>query len=269
MTDDPYKEFRDPDCPSIEVSNRDLATYLIGEPDLEAQLLVITSLICRNQQVDMALSAEIKQRDEDFRRNARRNEMERMYREARWLDALHHSGFQGAAHSMAAVGMLAPFIESLFVSIFSGLRKYVQIKINGSSADPRIAAPLDEFWDPHFAFDPGGHRRAIVDGIEQLARTIGLSKNLPSGYVKMLSALFAYRNKMFHLGFEWPIKERCKFNKRVESGEWPAEWFRKATRGDKPWIFYLSDEFITHCLKTIDEVLEGVGAYFRDRQGLT
>ena len=226
-------------------------------------------MIRRNQLDDEALAAEIKELDEDVRAYARWNAKYRMYLEDRWLDALHQSGFQGAAHSMAAVGMLAPFIESLFVSIFSGLRKYVQIKNNGSNDDPRIAAPQDEFWDPHFAFDPGGYRRAIVDGIEQLSRTIGLSKYLPSGYVKMLSALFAYRNKMFHLGFEWPMKERCKFNKRVQSGEWPDEWFGKATRGDKPWIFYMSDEFITHCLKTIDEVLEAIGAYFRERQGLT
>ncbi len=31
--------------------------------------------------------------------------------------------FQGSAHSMSAVGMLAPFIESLFVAIFDGTAK--------------------------------------------------------------------------------------------------------------------------------------------------
>ena len=178
--------------------------------------------------------------------------------------------FKDAAHSMAAVGMLAPFIESLFVSIFSGLRKYVQSQEQWLKVTTPGSLPSqDEFWDPRFVFDPGGRRIAIVDGIKQLARTIGLSKYLPSGYDKVLKALFEYRNKIFHLGFEWPKEERMKFDKRVKSGELPAEWFRTATRDDKPWIFYMSDEFITHCLKTIDEVIEAVGAYFRERQGLT
>ena len=33
-----------------------------------------------------------------------------------------HLTFQASAHSMSAVGMLAPFIESLFVAVFDGLK---------------------------------------------------------------------------------------------------------------------------------------------------
>ena len=36
------------------------------------------------------------------------------------VDHLHQSVFQDAAHSMAAVGMLAPFVESLFKQAFPG-----------------------------------------------------------------------------------------------------------------------------------------------------
>ena len=269
MNEDVWKEYKNQDSSRFEVSNRDLAMYVIGERDLEAQLLAITSLLCRNQQEDEALAAKIKQLDEDVRAYARGNAMYQMYLEDRWGDALHHSVYQDAAHSMAAVGVLAPFIESLFASIFSGLREYEQSNNNSSPDDPRITASQNEFWDPRFVFNRGGRRRDIVAGIKQLARTTGLSEYLPSGYVKMLLALFKYRHMMFHLGFEWPKDERMNFDRRVKSGEWPAEWFRKATRGDKPWIFYMSDEFIIHCLKTIDAVLEGVGAYFRERQGLT
>ena len=268
MNEDVWKEYEDQDSSRFEVSNRDLAMYVIGEPDLEAQLLAITSLLCRNQLTDEALKAEIKQLDEDVRAYANGNAMYRMYLEDRWGDALHHSGFQDAAHSMAAVGMLAPFIESLFVSIFSGLRECEQSKINASIDDPRIAVPQDKFWDLRSEFYHRRRRCGVVAGILHVAHATGLTKYLPSGYDKVLKALFKYRNKMFHLGFEWPMPERIEFDK-LRSRKWPAEWFRTATRGDEPWIFYMSDEFITHCLKTIDEVLEGVGAYFRERQGLT
>ena len=260
MNDDIWKGFADQDFSWFEVSNRDQALFLIRERDLEAQLLAIRGALSRNRQADAAVAAKVKELDEQVRTYAGGDAMYQMYLEDRWVDALHDTVFQDAAHSMAAVGMLAPFVESLFVSIFSGLREYEQSDNVASRNDPRIAASQNEFWDKQ-----GGRRKDIVKGIRQLSSTTGLSEYMPSGYVEMLSALFAYRNKLFHLGFEWPIQEGINFDNRVKSGEWPAEWFRKATRDDKPWIFYMSDEFITHCLKTIDEVLEGVGAYLRRR----
>lgn len=263
MNDNRSKESADQDSSWFDVSNRDLALGLFGEHDLEAQLLAITGLLSRNQQDDEALEAKIKQLDKDARADARRSAMYWLQLEDEWLDSLHHSVFQDAAHSMAAVGMLAPFVESLFVSIFHAIREYKKNNSNSSRDDPRIAASDNEFWDPHYVFDPKGRRPDIVAGIEQLTRTTGLAEFLPCGYVKVLSALFAYRNKMFHLGFEWPVEERIKFDRRVQSGELPAKWFRKATSGENPWIFYMSEDFILHCLNTIDEVLDGVGAYMK------
>lgn len=269
MNEDIWKEYRDQECSSFEVSNRDLAMYLIGERDLEAQLLAIKGLLSRNQQDDEALEAKIKQLDEEIRANAHRSAMYRMRIEDDWLDSLHYGIFQDAAHSMAAVGMLAPFIESFFVSIFSGLRDHERNDKIASNDDPKTPTASNESWDPQRVYDDQWRRPGVVNGILRVARATGMAIYLPSGYDKVLKALFAYRNKMFHLGFEWPKEERMKFDKRVKSGEWPAEWFGKATRDHEPWIFYMSDGFITHCLETIDEVLEGVGAYFRDRQGLT
>ena len=269
MNEDVWKEYRDQDSSRFEVSDRDLAMYLFGDPDFEAQMLAIRGALSRNKQTDAAVAAKIKELDEQIRTYASRDQMYQMYLEDEWADALYDATFQDAAYSMAAVGMLVPFLESLFVSTFSGLRDHERSDIIASSDDPKTAESSNESWDPQSVFEHQRRRRGVVNGILHVSSTIGLAKYLPFSYDKMLNALFAYRNKMFHLGFEWPMKERCKFNKRVQSGEWPAEWFRKATRGDEPWIFYMSDEFITHCLKTIDEVLEGVGAYFRERQGLT
>ena len=269
MNDDLWKEFADQNFSWFEVSNRDQALFLIHECDLEAQLLAIKGALCWNRQADEAVAAKIKEFEEQIHAYAGGDQEYQMHLEDSWIDAMHGSVFQDAAYSMAAVGMLAPFVESLFVSIFSGLREYKQSNNGASRDDPRIAASQNEFWDPHFVFDQGGRRRDLVDGIEQLARTTGLLEYLPSGYDRVLLALFAYRNKMFHLGFEWPMEERIKFGDRVRSGEWPAEWFQKSTTGDEPWIFYMSDEFIRHCLTTIDEVLEGVGAYLKKATGLT
>ena len=267
MNDELWKKFKDQDFSHFDVSNRDQALFLIGGLDLEAQLIAIRAAVSRDQQAEVAVAAKIRELEKQIRTYAGGDEQVQMYLDDRWVDALHGTVFQDAASSMSAVGMLAPFVESLFVSIFSGLRKQKQSNKSAASDDPRLSASQNEFWDPHFVFDPGGRRRDLVAGIGQLAHTTGLLEYLPSGYKRMLSALFAYRNKMFHLGFEWPMEERIKFDKRVRSGEWPANWFHKSTTDDEPWIFYMSADFVQHCLTTIDEVLEGVGAYLKRRQG--
>ena len=266
MNNDLWREFADQDFSWFEVSNRDQALFLIRERDLEAQLLAIRGALNRNRQAELAVAAKIKELEDQLRAYAGSDQRYQMHLEGRWENAIYGSVFQDAAYSMAAVGMLAPFVESLFVSIFSGLRKHEQCNSNTSNDDPRIAASQNEFWDPHFVFDRSGRRRDLVDGIAQLARTTGLSEYMPLGYDRMLSALFAYRHKMFHLGFEWPMEERIKFDKRVRSDEWPANWFQSSRTDNEPWIFYMSAEFIRHCFSTIDAVLEGVGAYLKHRE---
>lgn len=74
--------------------------------------------------------------------------------------------------------------------------------------------------------------------------------------------LFEYRNKMFHLCLEWPDEERKKFAARIDSGGW-TDCFARAKSGGKPWIFYMSREFIDHCLDTVDRIIEGIGGRVR------
>jgi len=69
---------------------------------------------------------------------------------------------------------------------------------------------------------------------------------------------------MFHLGFEWPMAERHAFAARIQSEGWPADWFSCATSGDEPWIFYMSDIFITHMLSTTEAVLDGFATCVKD-----
>jgi hypothetical protein len=63
---------------------------------------------------------------------------------------------------------------------------------------------------------------------------------------------------MFHNGLEWPLDER------IRSKGWPSDWFSTATSADEPWIFYLSEQYIEHCLEMIEQVLDAVGAFNRD-----
>ena len=262
MTEELWRNLEGSDFHRFEISNRDQALFLIQERDLEAQLLPIRGALRRNQKADEAVSEKIRELDKYIRSYAGGDDRYQMYIEDQWVDAIHHSVFQDAAHSMAAVGMLAPFVESLFVSIFSGLRKRQQQEDgNAQAADVRTAGSMAEFWDPHFVFERGGRRIDLVVGIKQLSASTGLTEFLPGDYEKTLSALVAYRNKMFHNGFEWPMEERLRFDERIRSESWPADWFEKSTSGDEPWIFYMSNAFIEHCLATIDRVLEGVGTY--------
>ena len=244
------------DLVSFELTDRLRALILMHEYDLEAQLLAIRSVLHRNRKSDEDLATQI----ESLNAAIRESSSEDAAQLEDWrVDQLHSSVFQDAAHSMSAVGMLAPFIESLFVAIFKGLRADQQRK--GTDSNPRTVALDDHFWDPHNVFDQGGHRRNIVQGIVQLSDSIGLSEFLPDDLEGTLSALFAYRNKMFHHGLEWPLDERQKFEQSIQQNNWPSNWFMKSLTGGDPWVFYLSTSFIHHCLVTIDRVLEGVGTY--------
>jgi hypothetical protein len=91
-----------------------------------------------------------------------------------------------------------------------------------------------------------------------------MTARLPEGWKATLSALFAYRNKMFHHGFEWPMTERAAFAETMRKQRWPADWFLGGTSDREPWIFYLSPAFIDRCLQLADGVLAAFGNFIRD-----
>lgn len=260
MTDKLLRELEAAESDSFEFTSRDRALVLIEEYDLEAQLLVIKGLVKRNSESDKTLEAEIKVLDAEIRRHT---DDYADFLQDSWIEHLHSSVFQDAAHSMSTVGMLAPFVESLFVAIFQGLRANRR-PVDGVS-DARAAALHDDFWNPHYVFEGGRRRKDVVRGIRQLSESTGLAAYLPDSLSKTLSALFGYRNKMFHNGFEWPMVEREKFGNTIRENQWPSEWFTQSTSDGKPWIFYMSSNFIQHCFATIDQVLEGVGDYLREK----
>ena len=213
------------------LTNRDWAHIELRVLDVEAQLLAIKSLIRRNRQADEDLNRRI---DDLRKQDQQGNDF--------WVDDIYQSFFQDVAHSMAAVGMLAPFIEALFTAIF-----------------PRL--PDEKAKD----------KQGIVKATTQLAESSGLAQFFPDDYEKTLDALFLYRNKMFHNGFIWPLDVRKKFQKTIKERGWPCNWFEETIhkdpceKGDKemPWIFCMSADFIEHCLLTVENILDGYGKSVR------
>lgn len=244
-----------------ELDLRDHLFYLGLNLDVDAQLVAIQHLLYRNQTADEGLVREIREIEEHAKTvSGRLND--RAVDE--WMSRLHASVYQDAAHSMAAVGMLAPLMESIFCQCFQGIGAKFFPSVGPVTSHDRWIAAHTAQWNCRFVIQNGQMRTDLVKGIEQLADALGMSQRLPQDLRKTLSALFAYRNKMFHLGFEWPLAERRAFAARITTEGWPTDWFSQASHGDEPWIFYMSSVFIDHLLATIDGVLDGFAIYVRD-----
>ena len=241
----------------IDIDERDYVYFILDGLDIDAQILAIKRLFDVLKQEENISGANVKKMEE-YARLHTGIQNERAVEE---LVALYQeSVFRDAANSMAAVGMLAPTIESLFYQVFNNIRlKYYSDKTVFSNA--RFMNGNKNSWDCHYYWKNENRERNLVKGIIQLAEAIGLSSYLPNDMRITLEALFEYRNNMFHNGFEWPEKEIKKFDKRINDSKWPETWFQKAESNYDPWIFYLSEEFINHCIKIVESILYGLGAY--------
>ena len=164
---------------------------------------------------------------------------------------------------MAAVGLLATFLESFF---------YQSFRLIGSEMASESLVPSDherwqhaggEKWDCHFVWKNGHKVKDLVEGIVQLVDAVHMKDHMPEDLHVTLSALFRYRNKMFHCGLEWPLTERKRFEQ--ELSRWPEDWFLRATAGDAPWVFYMSASFIAHCLDRTERIIEGIGRFRKER----
>jgi hypothetical protein len=225
--------------------------------DIDAQLAAIRILLRQNVEAQTALGDEIA-RIESKARTLTGAQNERAVDAS--VDLIHHSVYQAAAHSMAAVGMLAPFVETLFFRSFNsmGLRFFPATVEVSNHARWELARALQ--WDCHYVFRDKRRQKNLVEGILQLADATGLAPKLPARFEPMVRLLFRYRNDNFHHGFEWPRDVRERFEKQ----QWPTAWIEKAMTGEEPWIFYLSDDFIKECLTIIDEVLNAIAAFIRE-----
>lgn len=246
----------------VDFDDRDHGLFLLEDIDLDAQLLAVRSLLRRNRQADEELTSEIERLDA----LARSADGDRAHHLVdAWVDEMHGSVYQGAANSMAAAGMLAPLIESMLVAMFAEIGRRYAGELANLSHPVRSGISSRTFWDPHKLYGgTGAVTTDLVAGLTQLAQAIGLEPYLPTGYAPPLKALFTYRNKMFHNGFEWPKTKRIAFAAKITEEGWPNEWFERATSGGDPWVFYMSDTLIALCLRTVDDLVKAIGRYVRD-----
>ena len=84
-------------------------------------------------------------------------------------------------------------------------------------------------------------------------------KYLPADLKITLNALFTYRNRMLHHGLEWPSNVRIAFGNFIKG--FPSTWFSSSTSGGDPWIFYMTEDFVPHLLKTVEKVFEAMTKY--------
>jgi len=240
-----------------EIDDRDIALGILT-PDYESQLAAIRGLLQRNYADEERATAKLLEMEADIRERHGPQVVD--FWIDTWVDHLHEGVFIDAAHSMAAVGLVAPLIESLFDRAFRYLETEADAAHPPTADHPRW--DYGDRWNCRFVWNGGRRSPGTAKGILQLADASGLREYLPEDLGSTLLALFAYRNKMAHCGLEWPKKDREEFANRIRSEGW-TDFFSSAKKGESPWIFYLSREFVDHCLNTVSETIDGIGAYVR------
>ena len=214
------------------VTDRDIGLAILA-PHYASQWVAIRSILLRNQEAEDEASAQIRELEADIRTH----DYPQHWVDHNWVTQMHDKTFLDAAHSMAAVGLIAPLMESLFGRVVAYFKD-------------------EQTWD-------GSRRRVgIAKAFLQIAEDIDLRRHLPDDLDRTAPALFAYRNKMFHCGLEWPEKDRTNFAKRIHSDGWTG-YFSQAESGNEPWFFYMTTGFVKRCLDTIYETIDGVGAHAR------
>lgn len=236
-------------------TDREYAEMTLSDMDIALQVLAIREVLERNRVAGLDRAQEI----ETLAAHAR----EAVGSHAEHLvdlhiEGLHFSVYQDAANSAAAVAMLAPLLETVFVRMFSHLGKSRTKVVDATSRETLTRADL---WNPKLVFRSSGRAEDLVSGIKQVSDMSGLTPLLPADYETVLKALFAYRNNMLHNSFEWPEARLRSFT--GQAAQWPATWFSKSSRGNDPWIFYMGDAFVDRCLALVGEILSAFGALVR------
>lgn len=239
----------------MHLTDREYAHYYFDDYDLDAQLIAIRAFLSASR------AAEKSQTDEIDALARRAKEIGSDHLIGMWTDEIHTSVYHDAARSAAAVGMLAPFVENLFTGIFRGIATLGEDVLGHDQKSARSERAKAQFWSPQNYYEKGEVRTDLAAGIMQLAEASALKPHLPVDLKDVLTALFDYRNRMLHNGFEWPQAQREAFGNRVIN--WPKNWFVSAISNRKPWVWYMSEAFIRRILALIDQVLDAAGQHIR------
>ncbi len=244
---------------SEEIDN--WACVVLPNLDYDSQLIAIQHLLNVHENDEKVIKKDIKELDDFIENSKGAREDYREYLLDEQVSKFHFSVYQSAAHSMAAVGMIAPFMESIFHQAFHGIGKEMYSANKSPNNHYRWEKSIHEAWDCHFVWNKNHRSKDLVKGILQLSEATGLREFLPEDIEILLTVLFSYRNKMFHCGFEWPIEERSRFWNRNINEKWPSSWLSAATSDGEPWVIYLTDDFITHCINHIEKIINGISRF--------
>ena len=96
---------------------RDAAGLVMPHLDYESQLIAILELLRHQRQAEEVVGREI----DKLKKFAERTRDEHAIDE--WIAHISQHTYHAAAHSMAAVGMIAPFTESVFYHAFRGIER--------------------------------------------------------------------------------------------------------------------------------------------------
>lgn len=238
-------------------SNREYAPIIIGALplgycDIDAQLKAIQNILNilrKSKNSDDTMLSE---------------ELPEEYSE----EIVHQSVYNRSAYSMAAISMIAPFIEMLFYRLFNDENCQERFMKVADKNHVRWKLDKKDHWSLSYWYDASMNsgkykQKSTYKSIVQICEAIDLAPYLPDDFDKVIKIVFEYRNAMFHNGFEWALNKREKFQEMIENMGCQISWIDLATSGKEPWAFYLTEEFIDHCMKNIGKILEGIGAYDR------
>ena len=201
---------------------------VISGANYHAQLDAVRKFLSRQKQAEARLQEDLR-RAEQLVKAASGDLHDWLNDEL--IERWESSVYEDATRSIAAAVMLAPLVESLF---------------------QRLALATHREWS----------EKPVPSKIMGLVNDCKLSP-IPAEFERTLRALFKYRNNMLHWGLEWPSDERRNFPELIRNSGWPKSWFNCSEDGEGPWIFYLTDEFVSHCLNTFDRVLDVVREYIQ------
>lgn len=210
----------------------------------------------------------------DLRKNLKNNQVkgeiiddwDQLYHDI-WGNNFLNSIYDEAAFSMSAVGMLAPFVESMMHSLFINFgkehdhSKSIIPQINVNRISPQNGRPSNKRWDVRYFYDDesGKYSNAIAKGIIQLSEITKIIQQLTSQEKSAILLLFEYRHFMFHNGFEWPQYIKNKFLKKCTQYNWSAKWYTTSKQGKEPHIFYITEDFVEEILELITKYIDGCG----------
>ncbi len=244
------------------LDDRDYLYTLVHNIDWQSQLRAVRLMLSRNRQAGKAYSKAI---EEDAAEVKAYSGPHHDHYVDQHVDMIHQSVYRDAAESMAAIGMIAPLVESTLGQSLAALGDMYDRKIinPGSHKRWKRAGDHPARWNCQFYFNGKGEAsNNIILGLPQLAAACGLDKYLSEDFLTWFEAMFTYRNFMFHGGFEWAIERRQLFEMEVENKGWTS-FFNCSTTNERPWIYYIENKAIDALPSMVEDMLDSLGRFAR------